>query len=141
MDVLLLVLRVLLAITLYAFLAIVLLMLWRDLRQTDADQSPRSVGKLVIVQTGTESLTEGDVFPLQPVTSIGRSPSNTICIPDTYTSAQHALLAWREGQWWLEDRESRNGTMLNGVPVGSPTVVSAGDVIDIGRTQLKLELE
>jgi hypothetical protein len=141
MDVLLLVLRALLAMALYAFLAVVFLMLWRDLRQTDADQSPRPAGKLVVIQTDTESLAKGHPFLLQPVTSIGRSPGNTICIPDTYTSAQHALLAWREGQWWLEDRESRNGTMLNGVPIDSPTIASAGDVIDIGRTQLKLELE
>lgn len=141
MDVLLLVLRALLAIALYAFLAAVLLMLWRDLRQATTDQSPRAAGRLVVLQTGVESLAEGDVFPLQPVTSIGRAPSNTVCISDTYASAQHALLAWREGQWWLEDRESRNGTMLNGVSVDSPTVVSAGDVIDIGHTQLKLELK
>ena len=142
MDVLLLALRILLAILLYAFLAAVLLMLWRDLREATIDREPaRRDGCLVILETIGEALTAGKTFPLQSVTSIGRSPSNTIPIPDTYASAQHALLTWREGQWWLEDRDSRNGTLLNGSRISSPTVVSAGDIIGIGSAQLKLELE
>jgi len=141
MDILLLALRLLLTLLLYAFLAAVLLMLWRDLRQATSDHTPaRPSGQLVILQTESEALTVGDTFPLQVITSIGRSLSNTVFIPDTYASAQHALLAQREGQWWLEDQESRNGTRLNGTRIGSPIVVSAGDVISVGRTELKLEL-
>jgi pSer/pThr/pTyr-binding forkhead associated (FHA) protein len=41
----------------------------------------------------------------------------------------------------LEDQNSRNGTQLNGERISDPTVVSTGDVIGVGRTQLKLELE
>jgi pSer/pThr/pTyr-binding forkhead associated (FHA) protein len=41
----------------------------------------------------------------------------------------------------LEDQASRNGTLLNGTRLTGPTVVSAGDVIGVGLTQLKLELE
>ncbi len=142
MDILLLVLRLLLAVLLYAFLAAVLAMLWRDLRQaTTSHGAARPGGQLVVLHAADEKLAVGTAFPLQPVTSVGRSPSNTIPIPDTYASAQHALLTWREGQWWLEDRDSRNGTLLNGVRINNPTVVSAGDVIGVGRAQLKLELE
>ena len=50
------------------------------------------------------------------------------------------LLAWRDGQWWLEDLGSRNGTVLNDAPLSDPTVISAGDVLTIGGVQLKLEL-
>jgi pSer/pThr/pTyr-binding forkhead associated (FHA) protein len=75
------------------------------------------------------------------VTSIGRSPSNTVVIADTYASSQHALLAWREGHWWLEDRESRNGTRLNGELVEEPRLVSTGDVIRLGQTKLRLEVD
>lgn len=142
MDVLLLALRILLTILLYAFLAAVLLMLWRDLRQaTGGREADRPGGQLVVLRTEGETPAPGTAFPLQPVTSMGRSPGNAVCIPDAYASTQHALLTWREGQWWLEDRGSRNGTLLNGTRISSPTVVSAGDVIGVGRTQLKLELE
>jgi hypothetical protein len=141
MDILLLVLRILLAVLLYAFLAAVLVMLWRDLRQaTTGRETSRQAGRLVVLRSADDALADGIAFPLQPVTSIGRSPTNTIPIPDTYASAQHTLLTFREGQWWLEDRGSRNGTLLNGTRISDPTVVSAGDVIGVGRTQLKLEL-
>ena len=142
MDILLLALRILLALLLYAFLAAVLLTLWRDLREATTGREPvRRAGQLVVLETTDETLAAGRTFPLQSVTSIGRSPNNTVLIPDTYASAQHALLTWREGQWWLEDRDSRNGTLLNGARINGPTVVSAGDVIGIGGVQLKLELE
>ena len=142
MDVLLLLLRILLATLLYTFLAAVLVMLWRDLRQATAErEAARMGGQLVVLETEEESLAEGATFPLQLVTSIGRLPSNTVCIPDTYASAQHTLLTWREGQWWVEDQNSRNGTLLNDARISSPTVVSSGDVIGVGRTKLKLELE
>lgn len=142
MDILLLVLRILLAVLLYAFLAAVLLMLWRDLRQTTAvTETTRPGGRLVVLHAPDETLDVGTAFPLQLVTSMGRSPVNTIPIPDSYASGQHSLLTWREGQWWLEDQNSRNGTLLNDTRISSPTVVSAGDVIGVGRTKLKLELE
>jgi hypothetical protein len=142
MDILLLALRILLAILLYAFLAAVLLMLWRDLRQTTAaTETTRPGGRLVVLHAPDGTLDVGTAFPLQPVTSMGRSPVNTIPIPDSYASGQHSLLTWREGQWWLEDQGSRNGTLLNDTRISSPIVVSAGDVIGVGRTKLKLELE
>jgi pSer/pThr/pTyr-binding forkhead associated (FHA) protein len=146
MDILLLALRLLLAILLYGFLGAVVFVLWRDLRQaTTRREAVRPSGQLVVLDAETEEgengLAVGTVFPLQLLTSIGRSPSNTVLIPDTYASAQHTLMTWREGQWWVEDLDSRNGTLLNGVRITGPTVVSAGDVIGVGRTRLKLETE
>jgi len=140
MDILLLALRLLLAVLLYTFIATVLVMVWRDLHQaTIARKEFQPNGRLVILQTESEQLTAGDTFSLSHVTSIGRSLNNTIPIPDTYASGQHALLSWREGQWWLEDQKSRNGTRLNGTCIEDPTIVSIGDIIGIGDTKLKLE--
>jgi pSer/pThr/pTyr-binding forkhead associated (FHA) protein len=142
MDILLLILRVLLAILLYAFLTVVFAMVWRDLRQATVNrESIRRSGQLIVLQTTDKAIKVGTTFPLQLVTSIGRLPSNTITISDTYASSQHALVSWKEEQWWLEDQGSRNGTLLNETRIVDPTVVSTGDVIGIGRTKLRLELE
>jgi hypothetical protein len=147
MDLLLLLLRLLLAAVLYLFLAVVLLVLWRNLRRSsEVDTAkPRRYGQLVIVgvpadeDDADETPEVGAVFPLQPVTSLGRSAVNTVIIPDAYASSEHALLIYRGGQWWLEDRGSRNGTTLNAATIHGPTVVSAGDIVGIGRVELKLE--
>ena len=142
MDIFLLVLRILLVGALYAFLGTVTLMLWRDLRRGSAEKETACPeGHLVIIETKEDKIAVGSTFTIQPVTSIGRSPSNTVTIPDTYASAQHALLAWREGQWWLEDRNSRNGTLLNGAPIDRPAIISAGDVIGVGNTRLGLRVK
>jgi hypothetical protein len=148
MDLLLLFLRLLLATALYLFLGTLLLLLWRDLRRPaeEAPAVPRRYGRLVVVavdgeeEEGDEACQVGTTFPLRPVTSLGRAAINAVIIPDAYASAEHALLVQRGGQWWLEDRGSRNGTTLNAVLINGPTVVSAGDVIGIGRVQLKLDL-
>jgi hypothetical protein len=141
METALLGLRILLALLLYAFLAIVVAILWLELRQTASLRQPvRPVIQLVVLESVDENLAEGAVFPLQPITSIGRSTDNAITVADSYASGHHALLAWRESQWWLRDQNSRNGTLLNGHPITAPTVVSAGDVIHVGRTRFKLEL-
>lgn len=148
MELLLLLLRLSLAAALYLFLGAVLLLLWRDLHRPDevAQAAPRRYGRLVVVAVGAPEEAAEDVpgvgaaFPLRPVTSLGRSSVNTIVTPDAYSSSEHALLIYRDGQWWLEDRGSRNGTTLNSVTINSPTVVSAGDIIGIGRIQFKLEV-
>ena len=143
MDILLLALRILLAILLYAFLVALFAMLWRDLRRATAKGEPaRRTGRLILVESpDEEGLAAGTSFALQPITSLGRSLSNTVPITDTYASAQHALLTWRDGQWWLEDRKSRNGTLLNDTPISGPTVIISGDIIGVGRVSFKLELE
>ena len=148
MDLLLLLLRVLLTAALYLFLGAVFFLLWRSLHRTDelGRVAPRRYGRLLVVGVDTdpeddeEGLAIGTSFPLQPVTSLGRSPANTVTIPDAYASAEHALLVLRGDQWWLEDRGSRNGTALNAVTVDGPTVVSTGDIVGIGRVLLKLEI-
>ncbi|MFO7663932.1 MAG: FHA domain-containing protein [Chloroflexota bacterium] len=85
-------------------------------------------------QTGIDS-----VFELSPVTTIGRNARNTIVLDDSYVSGEHALLVWRDAQWWLEDQNSRNGTLLNDTPINEAVVISPGDILTIGNIQLKLE--
>jgi len=134
-------LRVALAILLYAFLGGIAYLLWQDLRRVAAQTREREKmrGRLVIVSSGLPSPGVGESFPLLPVTSIGRAPTNAITLPDDTASLEHALISLRAGKWWLEDLGSRNGTLLNGVPVTAPTVISAGDLIALGQAQFKLE--
>ncbi len=73
----------------------------------------------------------------QPIT-IGRAEDSTLVITDDYASARHARLVPRDGQWFLEDLGSTNGTYLDRTKVSSPTPVPLGVPIRIGRTALEL---
>jgi hypothetical protein len=142
-NVVLLILRVALALLLYGFLAALFVMLWRDVRAAARAASTRGrrLGRLVVLESALPALSPGVVFPLLPITSLGRAPTNTATLPDDTASLEHALLHLRDGTWWLEDLASRNGTRLNDAAVRDPAPVMPGDIIAIGRVKLKLELE
>jgi hypothetical protein len=118
--------------------------IWRDYRSAlhEVEASRRTYGQLIALrEIDNEILLTGENYPLMPLTSIGRAPTNTISIDDAFASNEHALLALRNGQWWLEDRHSRNGTTLNGILVTQPMVITHGDVIGIGSVRFRMELE
>ncbi len=131
---------------LYAFLGAIVYLLWRDVRAATetAAARQRPVGRLTVIAANGRA-SEGEkgmeAYPLLPITSLGRAPTNTISLSDETASLEHALLTLRGGQWWLEDLGSRNGTTVNGTKIDQPVVVSAGDVIGIGRARLMLELD
>jgi hypothetical protein len=70
--------------------------------------------------------------------TIGRAEDSTLVITDDYASARHARLVPRDGQWYLEDLGSTNGTYLDRAKVTGPTPVPLGVPIRIGRTSLEL---
>lgn len=72
-----------------------------------------------------------------PIT-IGRAEDSTLVITDDYASARHARLLPRDGQWFVEDLGSTNGTYLERAKVTGPTPVPLGVPIRIGRTSLEL---
>lgn len=143
-ELVLFLLRLLSGALLIVVLVVLFVFLWRDYRSaaTQAEASRRTYGRLTLLYEvdGKHAVT-GQSYPLLPLTSLGRSPTNTIPIDDTFASSEHAVVAMRSGQWWLEDRQSRNGTTLNGMPVTQPIVVTDGDIIGIGKMRLRLDLE
>ena len=99
------------------------------------------MGRLLVLESALPQLPAGAEFPLLPITSLGRAPTNTASLPDDTASLEHALLHLRDGQWWLEDLASRNGTRLNDAAIDDPSPVMPGDIIGIGRVKLKMEIE
>lgn len=125
---------------LYLFLLVVVAVIWWDLRVASrhARTPSRRYGQLVVVDGGRTELSPGDAFSLRPVTSLGRALTNTIVLPDPTASAEHALLTLRDGQWWLEDLGSTNGTFLNDARLEEPAIVGEEDIIGVGQVKLKL---
>jgi len=120
-------------IALYAFIAIVIWTLWKDIK------SRRRIISLNTAQAGElVKLTNEEAFPLMPVTSLGRATTNVIAITDPAISLEHAMITRREGIWWLEDLQSRNGTLLNSQMIDAPAVITSGDIITLGHSQYKV---
>lgn len=142
-PVVLLIVRLVSALALLAFLGYIAWLLAQDLKMAGAQRGAAagSTARLTILGgDGVAAEATRGTIPLVPVTTIGRAASNTVVIEDDYLSSEHALISLRGRQWWLEDLGSKNGTLLNDLPVETATVVSTGDVITIGRTRLKVEV-
>lgn len=141
MAVLLLGLRMISALLLVGFVALIAWFIYRDMRLTAASLAAeeRPSGVLRVIANESGEVAPDTLFPLLPVTSIGRASSNTIVLSDGFTSSEHVLITRRNGQWWLQDQGSRNGTYLNETPVVGTAVVSPGDIITVGGTRLKIE--
>ena len=134
---LLLLLRILSAVTLLTFMGAVGWFMYRDLQLAtrSLEQHEFDFGFLQVAHPEQPP----QKFRLRPVMSIGRVASNTVVLNQNYASSQHALLTHRDNQWWIEDLHSRNGTLVNNVQIDEPTVVTVGDTITIGDTIISLE--
>lgn len=73
----------------------------------------------------------------QPIT-IGRADDSTLVVSDDYASSRHARLMLRDGDWYVDDLGSTNGTYLDSGKVTGPTRVGAGVPIRIGKTVIEL---
>jgi len=65
---------------------------------------------------------------------------NIILDKDDDISGEHCVLDWENEQLIFVDRESTNGSKINGKDAGSevPIVLKSGDEIDIGESRLVL---
>lgn len=136
-----LLLRVAVVFLLYFFLWQVLRVVTQDLRRSVVSPSgdqKNEPGSLVVTSSGQSGPPVGKVFPLNPVTIMGRSMECDIALNDTFLSTQHARLELRDDEWVLEDMNSTNGTFVNGFEVRDATSIKNGDIIRIGRIELKL---
>ena len=70
------------------------------------------------------------------VTRLGRSLSADVEIDDPTVSRRHALIVRQDGQTYLLDDGSRNGTWHNGIRIDR-ALLHDGDDISLGGAQLR----
>jgi pSer/pThr/pTyr-binding forkhead associated (FHA) protein len=134
-GVVLLGLRILAAIALYAFLGGARCLLWRSLQQDAFALASRQVIPLELLVSSPGE--EDRLFHFtQSSVAIGRDPDCDCILSNGTVSARHARLAFHHSQWWVDDLFSTNGTQLNDEPLQMPTVVVNGDTIKCGQIAL-----
>lgn len=72
------------------------------------------------------------------VMTVGRKLDNDIRLEDTTVSSHHARLLQKDGGIFIEDCDSTNGTLVNGIPVQNRKLKN-GDVVVIGKYTLNFE--
>lgn len=94
---------------------------------------------LVVVAGG--GLDSGAAYDLFGGLSIGRSAEADLRIEDRFASQIHCRVYSRGPSYYVEDLKSTNGTFLNGEQFTGERQLADLDVIRIGDTELRFELE
>jgi len=100
----------------------------RILRQSCATKSP--VFPAVLVRGATPMVVS--FAPDQPV-FIGRSKQCAVRLDSADISARHARMGYENGQFWIEDLGSTNGTFVDGQQISGRVNLSPGATIVMGR--------
>jgi serine phosphatase RsbU (regulator of sigma subunit) len=93
---------------------------------------PESFPCVLVVRGTEESILRPQHLPI----TIGRKPEKDIYIADTRVSRDHAVIVGEDGQFFIEDQNSKLGTYLNGVRVSGRQSLSPADRIDFGHAEL-----
>ena len=138
-PIIVLLLRILLVGILYVFLGWTIYTLWKDLRLRSQAIQVRKVPTITLIERSGMVENKEISFEMAEV-SIGRDQGNSIYIDEETVSTRHALLNYRNGQWWIEDLLSTNGTYLNDEKVDTPTILISGDEVHIGNHFYEIRL-
>lgn len=133
---------------LYLFLARVVWTVSSELRGAPAPAPPvpepaptrppaksRKTWRLLIVEPRHAS-SRG--FEVNGEITIGRAAGCGVSLPDdTFVSNVHARVYERDGDVFVEDLGSTNGTLVNGTPLDGTSKLRKGDRIQTGQTVLE----
>lgn len=136
----LLILRLILILSLYAFLGFAIYTLWNDLKKRMEKPLTSPVQQIILTGAEINGGLSTYKFESESVV-IGRDPLSDLHIDDSTISAQHCKLVYHHGQWWVEDLRSTNGTFLNQELVSEPFVITDGDVLRCGKVSFTISIE
>jgi hypothetical protein len=94
---------------------------------------PEGYGMLLQLRAGRV----GERYLLkEDVTTAGRSTKSDIFLDDVTVSRRHARFSRHDGQIWIRDEGSLNGTYVNHVNIDSEVPLHTGDVVQIGKFRM-----
>lgn len=70
--------------------------------------------------------------------SVGRRSTNDVCIPNLSVSGRHARIVFNDGEAWIEDLNSTNGTYINNRLI-SRQMLNHNDELVVGKTRVRFE--
>ena len=96
---------------------------------------------MVSSQIALKPTDEGDLIQIAGDVLIGRGEDCDLVVQEGHLSRQHARLTLKEGEVWLEDLESTNGTYVNDHRITAPTALGNGDRVRFDTVEFNLVVE
>jgi hypothetical protein len=106
-------------------------------RRKEAKRPAGQVARMVVVEPSSR---KGAVLGVDREITFGRAAGCTVSVPDdSYMSQVHARIFMREGDVFVEDLDSTNGTFVNGDRVNGEQQLLRGDRLQVGHTVLEAD--
>ncbi len=123
----------------YLFFMRVVYAVWTEVRPARAPKERAvrqrrvrsNTTRLVLIAPAEQA---GRVHVVGDELHVGRAAGCEVTVDDTYASQRHARIFRRDGELYVEDLGSTNGSYLNREKVSRPTVMKEGDRLQIGAT-------
>jgi pSer/pThr/pTyr-binding forkhead associated (FHA) protein len=97
---------------------------------------------VAFVLTITQGEGSGETFSFdEGEARLGRTADNDVVVRDGSASRSHARVYEENGEIFVEDLKSANGTIVNRSLLRAPRVLANGDTITIGDVELRIDIE
>ena len=124
------------------FVALLFLFLWQIARTItihlglqERSSRRRQAKEVVIVRSDSQS---GLEIPIDSVVVLGRSDQADVILDDSYASEFHLRFSLDDGDLYVQDLGSTNGTYVNGRRITAPMAVSRGDAVQVGKSVMEV---
>ena len=74
------------------------------------------------------------------LSKVGRAPDSQVLLNDRDVSRWHASITIDRDSVIVEDRNSANGTQVNGAPIKTPTRLESGTTVSFGQVEFSVEV-
>ncbi|MBD5486335.1 MAG: FHA domain-containing protein [Lachnospiraceae bacterium] len=80
--------------------------------------------------------------PVEGAVTIGRKAAEADIVIDyeQSVSARHCRISERDGKFYVEDLNSSNGTLVNGIPLTEEMELYSESTLALGRLELKVQI-
>ncbi len=121
----------------YYFIYHIIRLIYLDVRHINEMHKNKFDGPYLKLINRKESLDfeVEEFYDLGDLMTIGRKRENDIQIVDRFLSSKHAQISMDEGEYFLEDLGSANGTFLNGEEIQDVAKLKTGDRIGLGQVE------
>lgn len=134
-NILSVVFKYLFIIIIYLFMFSIIRLIYLDIKGMGLSTYVKDTYLKLINQKDTLPFKIKEVYSLEEDVTIGRSNKNTIMIKDPYISKNHLSIVKDEGEYFLEDLNSANGTFVNEDRIMDVVRLNNGDTIRLGQVE------
>ena len=119
----------------FRFLSDLVRMIYLDIDSIGEEEPIKGAYLRLLTRREALSYKVEDFYALEGETTIGRGRQCDIRLDDRFLSKLHARIIEEDGEYYLEDLGSSNGTYLNGEEIADALLLMDKDVIALGDSE------